>query len=378
LLTKKILKNLFEFFRLFKIINKYANQNFKIVFYSENQTYQKYSYILLNYLAENYPDEVLYVSSDKNDVLENKKIIYLHIGNQFLLQFFFLKLKAKNLITTTTDLGNNILSKTKKVKNYIYYFHSPVSTTKVYTAKAFDNYDTILCIGEFQKNEIQKREEIENINKKKLIECGYFYFEYLNKKINQNIIPDEILLAPSWNYDEKNFINEDFDLIIEHLIENNLKIRFRPHPEHLKRSSKFINYLKDKYSSKDFIFDNEIENYISMEKAKCLITDNSGIAIEYILILKKPVFYFESKYKIHNKDVGKFEDMFNIEEYIKKEFGYIFEKTQIKNLKEFINDNLKNFDNEKVLRINNFLNKNFYNFNKTSNFLDNNIKKIID
>ena len=378
MLTKKILKNLFEFFRLFKIINKYANQNFKIVFYSENQTYQKYSYILLNYLAENYPDEVLYVSSDKNDVLENKKIIYLHIGNQFLLQFFFLKLKAKNLITTTTDLGNNILSKTKKVKNYIYYFHSPVSTTKVYTAKAFDNYDTILCIGEFQKNEIQKREEIENINKKKLIECGYFYFEYLNKKINQNIIPDEILLAPSWNYDEKNFINEDFDLIIEHLIENNLKIRFRPHPEHLKRSSKFINYLKDKYSSKDFIFDNEIENYISMEKAKCLITDNSGIAIEYILILKKPVFYFESKYKIHNKDVGKFEDMFNIEEYIKKEFGYIFEKTQIKNLKEFINDNLKNFDNEKVLRINNFLNKNFYNFNKTSNFLDNNIKKIID
>ena len=374
----KALKNLFEIFRLFKIINKYANQNFKIVFYSENQTYQKYSYILLNYLAENYPHEVLYVSSDKNDVLENKKIIYLHIGNQFLLQFFFIRLKAKNLFTTTTDLGNNILSKTKKVKNYIYYFHSPVSTTKVYTAKAFDNYDTILCIGEFQKNEIQKREEIDNINKKKLVECGYFYFEYLNKKINQNVIPDEILLAPSWNYDEKNFINEDFDLIIEHLIKNNLKVRFRPHPEHLKRSSKFINYLKGKYSSKDFIFDNEIENYISMEKAKCLITDNSGIAIEYILILKKPVFYFESKYKIHNKDLVKFEDMFNIEEYIKKEFGYIFEKTQINNLKEFINNNLKNFDNEKVLRINNFLYKNFYNFNNTSNFLDNNIKKIIN
>ena len=326
----KTLKNLFEFFRLFKIINKFANQNFKIVFYSENQTYQKYSYILLNYLAEKYPNEILYVTSDKNDVLENKKIIFLHIGNQFLLQFFFLKLKAKNLITTTTDLGNNILSKTKKVKNYIYYFHSPVSTTKVYTTKAFDNYDTILCIGEFQKNEIQKREEMENINKKKLIECGYFYFEYLNKKINQNVIPDEILLAPSWNYDEKNFINEDFDLIIEHLIENNLKVRFRPHPEHLKRSSKFINHLKDKYLSKNFIFDNEIENYISMEKAKCLITDNSGIAIEYILILKKPVFYFESKYKIHNKDVSKFEDMFNVEEYIKKEFGYILKKLKLK------------------------------------------------
>ena len=374
----KNLKNLFEFFRLFKIINKHANQNFKIVFYSENKTYQKYSNILLNYLAEKYPDEVLYVSSDKNDFLENKRIIYLHIGNQFLLQFFFLRLKAKNLFTTTTDLGNNILSKTKKVKNYIYYFHSPVSTTKVYTAKAFDNYDTILCIGEFQKNEIKKREELANINKKKLIECGYFYFEYLNKKINQNVIPDEILLAPSWNYDEKNFINEDFDLIIEHLIKDDLKVRFRPHPEHLKRSSKFINYLKDKYLSKNFIFDNEIENYNSMEKAKCLITDNSGIAIEYILILKKPVFYFESRYKIHNKDLSKFKDMFNLEEYIKKEFGYIFNKTQIENLKEFINYNLKNFNNEKLLRIDDFLKKKFYNFNNTSKFLDINIKNIID
>ena len=179
------------------------------------------------------------------------------------------------------------------------------------------------------------------------------------------------------NYGEKLY-NEDFDLIIEHLIENNLKVRFRPHPEHLKRSSKFINYLKDKYLSKNFIFDNEIENYNSMEKAKCLITDNSGIAIEYILILKKPVFYFESRYKIHNKDLSKFKDMFNLEEYIKKEFGYIFNKTQIENLKELINNNLKNFNNEKLLRIDDFLKKKFYNFNNTSKFLDINIKNIID
>ena len=206
----------------------------------------------------------------------------------------------------------------------------------------------------------------------------WLFLFWLFRKIDQSIIPDEVLLAPSWNYDEKNFINEDFDLIIEHLIENNLKVRFRPHPEHLKRSSKFINYLKDKYLSKNFIFDNEIENYNSMEKAKCLITDNSGIAIEYILILKKPVFYFESRYKIHNKDLSKFKDMFNLEEYIKKEFGYIFNKTQIENIKELINYNLKNFNNEKLLRIDDFLKKKFYNFNNTSKFLDINIKNIID
>ena len=30
-----------------------------------------------------------------------------------------------------------------------------------------------------------------------------------------------------------------------------------------------------------------------MENAKCLITDSSGIAIEFVLLFKKPVLYFE-------------------------------------------------------------------------------------
>ncbi len=373
----KIFKNLFEFFKLYKIINKFVNQNFKIVFYSENKIYQKYSYILLNSLADKYPNQVLYASSDKNDIIDNEKITNLYVGKQFSLQYFFLKLKAKNLFTTTIDIGNNILSKTKKVNNYIYYFHSPVSTTKVYTAKAFDNYDTILCIGGFQKNEIQKREQIKGINKKKLIEAGYFYFDYLNNKIHKNFDSEEVLLAPSWNYNEKNFINEDFDLVIEHLIKNDFKVRFRPHPEHFKRSLKFINYLKAKYFSKNFIFDDEIENFSSMQKAKCLITDNSGIAIEYVLILKKPTFYFQSKNKIHNTDVNEFKDMLNIEEHIKKKFGYTFDRSGIENLKTFIIENLENHSDEKLLKIDNFLEQNFYNYNNTAKFLIKNIENII-
>ena len=374
----KMLKDLAEFFTLTKKINYFVNQNFKIVFYSENKTYQKYSKILLDYLINSYPNQILYASSDKNDFIENKNLINLYVGKRYSLQYFFSKLKAKNLFTTTIDLGNNILLKTKNINNYVYYFHSPVSTTKVYTAKAFDNYDTILCIGNFQKKEIQKREQIKSINKKKLIECGYFYFDYLNIKIEKNFQSEEILLAPSWNYNEKNFINEDFDLIIEHLLKRDFKVRFRPHPEHFKRSLKFINYIKDKYISQKFYLDEEIENYYSMKKAKCLITDNSGIAIEFSLVLKKPVFYYESKSKIHNTDLKYFEEMLNIEEYIKKEFGYIFDKSGIKDLEILINNNIGKHNDQKLIKIDNFLKKNFYNFNKTNQFLKDNIENILN
>ena len=152
----QILNNLSEFFKLFEKINKFTNNNFKIVIYSENKTYQKYSKILIDNLIEKFPNQILYATSDKDDFINDANIKNLYIGKSYSLQYFFTKIKSENLITTTIDLGNNLLKKTNNIKNYIYFFHSPVSTTKVYTSAAFDNYDTILCIGDFQKNEIQK------------------------------------------------------------------------------------------------------------------------------------------------------------------------------------------------------------------------------
>ena len=205
--------NIKNYLSIFKNINSITSKKYKIIFYSENKNYQKYTLILIDFLITKFPGEILYVSSNKLDFINNDKIKNLYIGKGLMLQYFFSKIQSSNLITTTTDLGNNIIKKNKFVDNYIYYFHAPVSTTRVYTTKAFDNYDTILCIGNFQINEILKREKIKKINKKKLHECGYFYFDYLINKINLNHNKDEILIAPSWNYNEKKYINNSIDTI---------------------------------------------------------------------------------------------------------------------------------------------------------------------
>lgn len=371
------IKSFIEFFRLYGTITKFTNVNYKIVIYSENKIYQKYSKILLENLIKRFPNQILYASSDKNDFISNDNIKNLYIGKTYSLQYFFSKIKSENLLTTTIDLGNNLLKKTNNIKNYIYFFHSPVSTTKVYTTAAFDNYDTILCIGDFQKDEIQKRENIKKINSKKLIECGYFYFDYLIGKYKDNSINNEILIAPSWNYNEKNFINENFDQIIESLLKKNNIVKFRPHPEHFKRSKNFINYLEKKHSSKNFILDKDIENFDSMQKAKCLITDNSGIAIEYTLIFKRPVFYYKSLDKIHNKEIENYKDLFNLEDHLKKQFGYTFMDNQIDNLDSFIKSNIIDFNQNHISKINQFVNNTFYNFSKTKEFLNINMRDIL-
>ena len=370
-LIDKIKKNI----KIFKNINLINSKKPKFIFYSENKSYQKYILLLIELLSKKYIDNIYYVSSDKNDQINTSNVINVYIGEGMLRHYFFSSLNAENIFMTVTDLNNNLIKKTKKVKNYIYYFHAPASTTKIYTSTAFDNYEMIFCNGDYQVDEIRKRELLKKIPKKKLIKTGYFYFDYLQNKIKNQILVDEVLIAPSWNYNKKIFFNENFELIIEKILNKGFKVRFRPHPENLKRSQSILNNIKKKFNNKNFIFDDDSENITSMESAKCLITDNSGIAIEYILLFNKPVLYFQDFDKIHNTEFEKYNDLMTMEDKVKNKFGYTFEINDIDNIDLIINKSIKDFKN-KDLEIKIFLNDNFYNFGTTINNFENVLSQI--
>ena len=366
LLIDKIKNNYFIFQKIIhlrKIKPKY-------LFYSEDKKYQKYAYLLIEALVKKHQEEIYYVSSEIDDKINNLDVKNIFIGKGFLMNFFFLIVRAQNMFLTLTDLGNHVVSKTKNINKYIYYFHAPVSTTKNYTATAFDNYDVILCNGDYQIDEIRKREFIKKIKKKKLIKSGYFYFDYLNNLMNKNIKANEILIAPSWNYNSKNFINENLEKIIQSALNGGHTVRFRPHPESFKRSMLTINNLLKKFSNKKFILDETSENIYSMEKAKCLITDNSGIAIEFVLLFKRPTLYFEDIDKIHNTEFDNYKNLITIDQKVKDTFGYTFRYENIKDLNTLISKSIVEFTNKDV-EIKNFIEDNFYNYGTTiKNFND--------
>jgi len=342
----------------------------RYLFFSEDRKYQKYAYLLIETLVKKYPQEVYYVSLDVDDKIKNPDVMNVFIGKGLIMNIFFLIIKAQNFFLTLTDLDNHVVKKTKNVDKYIYYFHGAVSTTKVYTATAFDNYDIILCNGDYHLNEIRKRESIKKIKKKKLIKTGYFYFDYLNNKINTKIKANEILIAPSWNYSQKDFINENLEEIIQSVLNKGYIVKFRPHPESFKRSMITINNFKNKFSNEKFILDETSENISSMENAKCLITDSSGIAIEYVLLFKKPALYFENNDKIHNIEFNDYNDLITMDQKVKHSFGYTFKKEDIKDLDILINKSISEFKNKEV-KIKDFIDNNFYNYGTTvKNFND--------
>ena len=185
------------------------------------------------------------------------------------------------------------------------------------------------------------------------------------------------MVAPSWNYNEKYFINETFIDIIDFLLKKNFKVIFRPHPEHFKRSKVILDKIKKNIINKNFTYDTNSENIGSMQNAKCLITDNSGIALDYTLILKRPVLYLDDKEKLHNTELIDYVNLINLEDDIKNTFGYKFKKKDIQNIDSIIIKSISAF-NERNLEIDNFINKNFYNNDNTENFFRNNVDEIIN
>ena len=375
-MLKKLISNIKEFFLIIKNIKQINKDKPKIIFFSENKAYLKYAYVLIDVINKKYPNQIYYVSSDIDDRVNDFNVKNIYIGKGALMQYFFLTVKGENMFLTLTDLNNTVVKKNKFIKNYIYFFHGAVSTTKVYTSTAFDNYDTILCNGDYHVKEIELREDTHKLKKKKLIKSGYPYFDYLNYKLNKKEVNNEILIAPSWNKNKKHFINENFEKIIDNVIKSGFKVRFRPHPENLKRSEKYLNSIKKRFNGEMFVYDDEPENYKAFEKAKCLITDNSGISIEFFLLMKRPIIYFDDFDKIHNSQIENFKDLETIDDSVKRKFGIFFKENEIDNMKNIIDQSILNFK-ENSDEVDKFIDSNFFNFNKTSDFINKNLADII-
>jgi len=131
-----------------------------------------------------------------------------------------------------------------------------------------------------------------------------------------------------------------------------------------------INSFKKKFSNQKFILDETTENINSMQNAKCLITDNSGIAIEFVLLFKRPVLYFEGNDKIQNVEFNKYNDLIMMDQKVKDSFGFTFKKENIEDIDVMINKSTSEFVN-KDDQIKDFIVNNFYNYGDTvDNFKD--------
>ena len=366
-----MLKNFIEsLINLIKFIN-IDKEKKEFVFFSESKFYRDYFIDLILNLKKSGQKNIILITSDKDDTIFFKETITcLYIKNNLILSTFFKILNCKFMIMTLTDLGNHI-QKSKLCKFYVYFFHAIASTHQIYTNSAFKNYDIILSNGEYQSKELKLAEEKFIFPKKEIVNSGYFFLDNIKKKANlKSKEKRHVLFAPSWNYNNKNLFNDYCIDIISNLLSKNFILTLRLHPEHYKRSKKTINKINKLFSNdKNFFLDKRISNLKSLEKAEILITDNSSIVFEFMLIFKRPIIYINYKEKIHNIDRDKI-PIITIEEEFKTAFGNQLNINDIENLADLC-ENLINENNVSGQLVNSFDKKYLSNLNHSASFAAN-------
>ena len=344
--------NFGEEWKELKKIEKLKDKERSIIFYAENEASMNHFRLLISELTEENNLQICYVTSVKNDPIfssKNKNILAFYIGDGTARTKFFLTLKAKILIMDMPDLQTFHIKRSKMYPvHYVYIFHSMFSVHSYLRKGALDNYDTIFCVGKHHEKEIRATEERYGLKEKKLIKYGFGRLDTLlqEKQKFQKIDTEDknlILIAPT--YGENNLLQICGKELIEILLKADFTVMLRPHYRIFKDSKKLINSIIENFGNNpNFIFEKGVIPSDKFHNSKCMISDWSGISLEYAFTFERPIIFIDAPKKILNPDSGSI-SMEPIEISIREKIGHVVSTNNLEKIPEII----KNLDNDNLM-----------------------------
>ena len=337
--------------------NKLSLDERLIVFYSEDISSFVHFEQIIHELTEKMGCQICYVTSAKDDPIltsQNKRIKAFYIGLGAIRTKFFMELKAEVLVMTMPNLETYFIKRSKVYPvHYVYVFHSIVSTHTIYRKGAFDHFDSIFCVGPHHVEEISATESVYDLKHKNLVKYGYGLLDNLqtNKSMkNQQRCTEDgkkkILVAPSWG---KNGLLETKGLeLVKILLDGGYHVTVRPHPMTIRKWSKTIKAIENEFKSNaNFEIEKDVSTFESLYSAYGLISDWSGIAIEYAFACELPVLYIDGSPKINNSSYDKIACE-ALEITIRNLIGKVISPNELESLPKIIESTYENIDNFKT------------------------------
>ena len=283
-----------------------------IVFYAEDAGSWRYFEPIIAELAGSHGKQICYVTSSHADpVLQNPDphIQSFCIGFGTARTTFFSFLQAGVMVMTMTDLGTYHIKRSKNPVQYVYVFHSTVSTHMAYRPGAFDNYDQILCVGPHHQQEIRASEELHGLPPKTLLEGGYVILDAILEsaptcEAPQDGGPNRVLIAPSWG--DNGLIETCGPELISILLEAGYRVVVRPHSQTIRQRHPAVRQIEARFNGNpNFRMDIDLSSQGTVSDSDIMISDWSGAALEYSLGLEKPVIFIDVPKKINNPNYEK-------------------------------------------------------------------------
>ena len=333
-----------DYKKFFGIVNK------KLVIYAEKSGFYKYFEGLIRELTRRSNITIHYVTNDPNDVIfevakENPQIKPYYIGIKKMIPLM-MRLEADMVVMTTPDLDKFYLKRSimQKDVEYIYVPHDSMSVHMGFREGALDAFDTVFCAGPHTEREIRETEEVYGLPAKTLVQFGYPLVDKLieagaaERASHKSGGRREILIAPSWN--EDNLLDSCIDDLIGGLMCEDYHITVRPHPEYVKRYGARMNAIVERFADKvgeGLSFELDFSGNKSIYSADLLITDWSGISVEYCFATKRPAIFVNTKMKVLNPNWQKIPST-PVEISLRSIVGVAVEKEELSNISEIAAD----------------------------------------
>ena len=375
----------FGFGEEWKELKKFKNLNDEqrsIVFYAENKASMNHFRLLISELTKERNFQICYVTSVKNDPIlsiNDKNILAFYIGDGAVRVKFFIELKAKILIMDMPDLGSFHIKRSKIFPvHYIYIFHSMFSVHSYLRKGAVDHYDTIFCVGEHHKREILETEKIYGLKPKKLVDYGFGRLDTLLKERNnfkKEKLNTENLIIIAPTYGDNNLLKICGVKLIGTLLDSNFKVLLRPHFRTFKESEDVIRIIRDKFqNNNNFLLEEGIIKPEIFHSSRCMISDWSGISLEYAFIFERPIIYIDVPKKELNEEADKI-SLTPIEVSIREKIGHLVDPDNLTEIPKIISDIN---DESRAEQIRDIRSKTVFNIDKSASIGADYITKILD
>ncbi len=287
-------------------------QSNDIVFYNEGEQYFTTFYpVLKELLARGIKFTYLY-SEENDSVVEKLQDIDAHYIGKGNKAFFFLNtLEAKMCVMTTPSLDVLQIKRSKGVKHYCHIAHSTGGCIG-YEVFGTDYFDSVLIPNKYDKEFIEKLEEKRSLPQKDIRIIGTPYLDYFLdelKILNVNKTDKTtVLIAPTWG--DNGLLSKYGSVLLSVLLSNeDYDVIVRPHPQSIRYEQEMLNDLKNTFKENvNLQWDESNDGLLSMSKASIMISDFSGIILDFIFLFSKPVISMPGVIDLRGKDYINIDD----------------------------------------------------------------------
>ena len=303
-----------DYKRFMNVANKH------LVFYSEGSGFYKYFRGAIEWLLANSNVRIHYITSDPNDqvfkIAEREPRLIPYCLGQRRLITCMMKMDADVVVTTLGNLDTYYIKRSyvRKDIEYVYMCHHMTSMPLTSTRTEYDNYDTVMCVGPHQHDELRALEAFYHTKRKNLPPVGYDLLDQeiadyeagLGSEGRPARKPGEkplVLIAPTWNYD--NICDSCVDDMLDQLLGHGYRVVLRPHPEYLKRYRSRWDAIVERHQGvpeSELRFEDDFSTSTSILSADVLITDWSSISCEFSFTTLRPCVFINTAMKVENPE----------------------------------------------------------------------------